>query len=105
MKRSIPRIIPGIGECELVFNVYEETIADETRMICAVDIDGFIKAKPKAWLRVVRSEIQFLERLARSAGCHELRMAGRDWSRIFPDYEKHPLGAGKNVLRKVLSDG
>lgn len=106
MKCTVTRTLPDIGECEIVFDVYEEISAEDSRMICAVyQLEGTIKAQPKAWLKIVRSELQTLERIARDAGCRELRMAGRDWSRIFPDYEKHPLGAGKNVLRKVLSDG
>lgn len=41
-----------------------------------------------------------IETMAREAGCHELRIAGRDWSKIFNDYE--PYEGPRNGIRKVL---
>lgn len=63
-------------------------------------LEGSISLPPKAWLRAVRHEMQNIERRAREAGCNELRMAGRDWSRVLPDYQ--PIPGLPNGLRKVL---
>jgi hypothetical protein len=88
---------PG-GTATVVFELYEE--GGET--VCGLrNLEGRFNLPPKAWLRTVRAEIGTLERIARDAGCAEMRVAGRDWSRVLPDYE--PLPGGKpNRLRKRL---
>jgi hypothetical protein len=49
---------------------------------------GSIGGKPREWLGRARLLILLLEQLARRHGCNELRLGGRDWSRIFPRYER-----------------
>jgi len=44
---------------------------------------------------------QELERIAKAAGCVEMRIEGRDWSRILKDYQPWPQGEGHG-LRKAL---
>lgn len=72
------------------------------RIICGVhDLVGCLDLPPKAWRETMRAVMAILEAKARDAGCHEMRMCGRDWSRIFPDYE--PLeGGDPNLIRKRL---
>lgn len=61
---------------------------------------GHVKASPKAWLRLVRGVMASFEAKARKAGCKEIRIGGRDWSRVFPGWL--PLPSVTNGLRKVL---
>lgn len=85
------------GMARLALQVFEE----DGRVICGIyHLEGHLFLRPKAWLRTMRAEMTRIEGLAKNAGCEELRLCGRDWSRIFPDYE--PLGGLKNGLRKVL---
>ena len=88
---------PG-GTATVLFEVYEE----DGKMICGLQqLRGQFNLPPKAWLRTIRAEMTKLERIAKDAGCAEMRLAGRDWSRVLPDYE--PLPGGKpNRLRKRL---
>lgn len=90
--------VPG-GTATVVFEVYEEG----GEMICGLQkLHGRVNLPPKAWLRGMRAEMTKLEAIARGAGCAEMRIAGRDWSRVLPDYE--PLPGGKpNRLRKRLT--
>jgi hypothetical protein len=80
------------------FEIYEE---DGKRVCGLQQLEGRFDLPPKQWLRMVRAEMTKLEGIARDAGCAEMRIAGRDWSRVLPDYE--PLPGGKpNRLRKRL---
>lgn len=63
-------------------------------------LKGRLDLKPKRWLRVVRAHVKRLEGIVRDSGCRELRVAGRNWSRVLPDYE--PYEGVPNGLRKVL---
>jgi len=85
----------------MVVQVFEE--ADGTKVCGIRQMFGTIKAPPKAWVRAVREEVGKIEDVARKAGCDELRIAGRDWSRIFPEYEQ--VLDLRNGLRKRLNDG
>lgn len=77
--------------------VYEEP----TGLVCEIsDLKGRIDLPRRQWLAAVREEIGKIEGIARSAGCNEMRLGGRAWSRVLPDYE--PLGGVTNGLRKVL---
>lgn len=83
------------GHGEIMLDVYEE----EGRMICGVyRLDA--KLERNGWLRNMRAEMAKLEQVAKDAGCVEMRLGGRDWSRVFPGYEF--LMGVKNGLRKAL---
>jgi hypothetical protein len=85
------------GEAMLVLETFEE----DGRMICGVfQLEGRLQLPPKAWLRTIRNEMAKIERIAAAAGCAELRLRGRDWIRIFPNYEPWP--GFPNGLRKRL---
>lgn len=83
----------------VTMEVYEE----DERMICAIDqIDGWLNLRPKAWLSAMRAELTKIEGIAKSAGCVEMRMAGRFSKRMLPDYEPYEPALSDNGLRKVL---
>lgn len=87
----------SFGAVTMWFEMFE----DAGRMCCGLyKLEGHIDLPPKAWLRVVRGEVAKLEQVAKSVGCEELRIAGRDWSRVLPDFE--PFDGVENGLRKVL---
>lgn len=97
MIRETYQIDRGGSTATLTLEVYEE----EGRKICGLfQLSGSIPLPPRQWLALIRTEITTLERIARNAGCTELRLGGRDWSRILPDYE--PLDGIPNGLRKRL---
>lgn len=64
-------------------------------------IAGQVKGGPKLWLRTMRAIMDHFVSKAREAGCAEVRIGGRDYTRVFPDFERfdpnHPT-----MLRKVL---
>lgn len=98
MIRETYQVDRGTASASLTLEIYEE----EGRTICGLyQLTGTLPFPPKAWLKLIRTEIRTIERIAREAGCAELRLGGRDWSRILPDYE--PLENGTpNGLKKRL---
>jgi hypothetical protein len=98
MKRIGYGIQLPTGGGVVTFEIGEE----DGRMICGIYfIEGRLREPPKRWLRIVRAEMRRIEEIAAGAGCHEMRVAGRDWSRVLPDYE--PMPGIKNRLRKRLT--
>ena len=97
-----PELFPFIidrpyGRVEVVMEVYGS--GDD--MIAGIyQLRGKVNLRPKRWLRVVRAHVKRLERIAKESGCRELRVAGRFWGRVLPDYE--PYDGVPNGLRKVL---
>lgn len=88
------------GEAWMALQVFEEN----DRICCGIyHLEGGLDQPPKQWVRIVRDEMKKIETLAIEAGCAELRLGGRDWSRIFPEFE--PLPGIANGLRKVLLNG
>lgn len=87
----------------LVFDVYE----DLGKTIFGIRyLEGRINLPPKAWLATVRQVLSDLERKAIEADCHEMRLAGRDWSRVLEGMGWEPMEGllqGKNGLRKALA--
>jgi hypothetical protein len=61
---------------------------------------GHVSGGAKDFIRMARQLMAYLELSARLAGCAEMRIGGRDWTRILPDYL--PLEGVPNGLRKVL---
>lgn len=85
----------GLGRVTL------EVYSEDGRTICGLyTLDARLDLPPKQWLRTMRTEMRKIEAIAKSSGCHELRVAGRDWSKILTDYE--PYAGVENGLRKVL---
>jgi hypothetical protein len=85
----------GLGRVTL--EVYEE----DGKICCGLyRLDAHLDLPPKQWLRTMRTEMTKIETIAREAGCVEMRVAGRNWASVLPDYE--PLIGPRNGLRKVL---
>lgn len=85
------------GRVVLTLEAFEE----DGRTCCGIyQITGTMPFGPKKWLRLVREEIAKIETIARNAGCDELRLGGRDWSRVLPGYQ--PLAGVPNGLVKGL---
>lgn len=63
-------------------------------------IAGKIDGKPKERLKAMRVALRAIEQVARDAGCVALRICGRDYRKMFPDYR--PYDGPRNGLEKVL---
>lgn len=89
--------VEGVGIVVMIL----ETYGSGDDMVCGIyRMSGRIKAGPKEWLRIVRDELRKLERDAKASGVTEMRVAGRNWGRVLPDYE--PFDEVPNGLRKRL---
>lgn len=94
-------IIRPEGRVILTIEVYEENGAT----VCGIhQMTGRIDLRPKAWIGAVSHELAKLERIARGQGCTELRVAGRDWSRVLKPlgYVPYQPAENTNGLKKVL---
>ncbi len=87
-----------MGVARVILEVFRE--GDE--LVCGIyKLWGRTTLGPRAFIRLMREEMTTLERIARDAGCTQMRLAGRDWSRVFPDYQ--PMaGDSPNLLVKRL---
>jgi hypothetical protein len=86
------------GVARVVLEVFRE--GEET--VCGIyKLWGRTTCQPRAFIALMREEMRKLEDIARNAGCTQMRMAGRDWSRVFPDFERMP-GDSPNLLVKRL---
>lgn len=91
----------GVVRQGVAVTITLEAFIEDGRNIAGIyELKGKISLGPKAWLKAVREEVRKLERIAKAAGCEEMRIAGRDWSRILIDYE--PCDGLPNGLRKGL---
>jgi hypothetical protein len=63
-------------------------------------IAGRIDGGPKRRLAEMRHALRALERTLKIAGVKAHRMCGRDYSRLFPDYQ--PYAGARNGLQKEL---
>jgi hypothetical protein len=79
-------IVRPEGTVTMVLQVFEE--ADGTKVCGIRKMFGTIHSGPKAWVNAVREEVANIAMIAKDAGCQELRIAGRDWSRLLPDFEE-----------------
>lgn len=86
------------GSGMVIFDVFAE--GDD--IICGLRLlEGKLTLPSKQWVKAMRDTMREFERRAREAGCTEMRVSGRDWSRILPDYE-FIAGDAPNLLRKRL---
>ena len=99
MLQPIGVLRPGIR-----VNIWLEAYDDDGQIVCLIHtLSGRISLGPKAWLTAVRDEVRKLERIASNSGCAEMRVEGRNWSRILAPlgYVPWPQGEGFG-LRKAL---
>jgi hypothetical protein len=86
--------ISGPGSALMVI----EVTAD---LVCWVKyLAGHIEGGPRARVAIIRAGVDHIEAVARQAGCTEIKLCGRDWARILPDYS--PFEGHRNGLRKGL---
>ncbi len=86
--------ISGPGEALMVIEVTGD-------LVCWVKyLAGRIAGGPKARVAIMRHAVARIEAVARSAGCLEIRLCGRDWSALLTDYA--PFDGNRNGLRKAL---
>jgi hypothetical protein len=101
---ATPEWVPVIidrpeGYMTFRFEAYEEA----GRIVCGVyDIEGEVKAGPKAFVKALREELRNLEQSAKANGAHEFRIGGRWGRRVVPDYELIPDSSDPMRRRKVL---
>lgn len=101
------------GESE-AFRVVTEAVAglvvvtlgtfDGVRCCWINYVAGEVAGGPKAFITASRRIIDEIATLARKAGCTELRGGGRNWSRVFPDWE-HFDPDNPNRMRKRIANG
>jgi hypothetical protein len=72
------------------------------RCMWIVYIAGHADGQPREWLSRLRTLTSYLEGIARAEGCKEMRVEGRDWSRVLTKYERLNERPGRNELRRVL---
>lgn len=81
------------------FEAYQEG----GRIVCGIyDIEGTVKAGPKAFVSALREELRNLEQSAKANGAHVFRIGGRWGRRVVPDYEPDPDPSDPLRRRKVL---
>ena len=61
---------------------------------------GSVEGGPKARVKTILAIMAHFEAVARDAGCSEIKICGRDWSKILKDYE--PFDGFLNGIRKGL---
>lgn len=97
------------GQCELavvtadggsVLLVTEDCVVDGVRCCWLSYFAGAVPFSPRKWVGLMRDGMGLLELAARATGQAEIRIGGRDWSRVFPDFER--FDDVPNRLRKVL---
>ena len=65
-------------------------------------VGGTMTSSPRQFIRAARIVVHDLADLARGQGCTELRLGGRNWSRVFPEWE-HFDPQYPNRIRKLLN--
>lgn len=61
------------------------------------------RAIGKNKMQTMRDGIAWIERAALNAGCHEVRVCGRNWGRLLTNYLLISDADEPNLLRKVLT--
>lgn len=86
--------ISGPGHALMVIEVTDG-------LVCWIKyLAGKIEGGPKARAAIMAGAVNHIEAMARGAGCSEIRLCGRDWSKIISGYE--PLDGHRNGLKKEL---
>ena len=78
-----------------------ETIEDDGMVCWFHCLAGAIAGGPRQRLETIRATMATFANVAKNSGYRELRLCGRNWSRVFPDFTPHPAGE-RFELRKAL---
>lgn len=77
--------------------------SEEGEMVCGLRyLEGCIGLPPKAAARAILIELAVIEKIAKDAGCVEMRHAGDDRSHFLPGYEPMNHPKLRNGMRKRL---
>lgn len=77
--------------------------ADDGQECCwIIYIAGKIAGKPREWVGRVRALMTYFETIARANACKQMRIEGRDWSRVFHDWTPVEVQSGVNELMRLL---
>jgi len=80
-----------------------EAFEEDGEKVCGIyQLTGQIGQRPKRWLQLVREELTRIERIAKRSGCIEIRLGGRDWSRLLKGLGYEPFPDIENGLHKRL---
>lgn len=83
--------------------LHVELIEEHGELIAGVfNLTGKLDLPPKQWLRVMRETMREFERQMKAGGVKEVRVAGRDWSRVLTDYKPIAGGKSPNLIGKRL---
>jgi hypothetical protein len=73
---------------------------DEAKCLSLIYLAGRIGLPPRSWInRMQTLASRYLVETAKAMGCGEIRIEGRDWSSVFPDWDRLD---GTHELRKRL---
>jgi len=99
--------LPPIIRAGVRVNITLEAYDDNGQHVCLIHtLSGRIELGPKAWVEAVRDEVRKLERIAGRAGCAEMRIEGRNWTRVLAPLGYVPWAEGEGFgLRKALAHG
>lgn len=61
---------------------------------------GHVEGGPKRRVQTIREIMAHIESVAKNAGCSEIKICGRDWSKVLTDYE--PFDGFRNGISKRL---
>ena len=84
------------GAVRITLELFEE----DDRIICGIYACDVVRSPGTRLISAARQGIGLIEDMMRKAGVAEVRLGGRDWSRILTDYER--LEGVENGLRKAL---
>lgn len=92
-------VVTPYGAAAITLEVYEEADA----LVAGIRGCDIVHPTKGRLLSAVRSAMPVIEDICRKAGIQELRLGGRDWSRLLKDFQ--PLDGVPNGLRKRLTHG
>ena len=84
------------GAVRITLELFEE----DDRIICGIYACDVVRSPGTRLISAARQGIGLIEDMMRKAGVAEVRLGGRDWSRILTDYER--LDGVENGLKKEL---
>ena len=84
------------GAVRITLELFEE----DDRLICGIYACDVVRSPGTRLISAARQGIGLIEDMMRKAGVAEVRLGGRDWSRILTDYVR--LDGVENGLKKEL---
>ncbi len=74
--------------------------------VCFIEyVGGTVSGGPRLFVKTAKIIVHDIEDLARQAGCTELRGGGRNWARIFPDWERFDPAHPNRMRKRIANNG